>query len=944
MTSEDSTVTPRAFWIICLCMVLALPLFGQHQGKITGVVRDAGSGEPLIGANVLLKGTYYGAATDIEGRYTIININPGDYTLQASMVGYTTVEHTGVKVVAGGTVEINVDMKEAILQLDQEVVVVGERPLFDIQQASSGSRLQSDDIRSAPVINVQEVAAKQVGVTQTAEGIYIRGARSYETSYFIDGVSAKDPLAGTGFGVDVSARSIKELEVITGGIGAEYGSTAGVINVTTQEGGDRLNVYANYKRDNLWFNKKSRSNFNTDVGEISLGGPLVPGLANFFVSANGYFSDDFTKAPAKRLISSIAGGTRFAPREDNRWAAMGKLTLRPMIGQKIQISYRRSLNINQNTRMLQIAGNDVVLQPGYQYAFALEPDNANTYTHDSQLAIFKLTQTISNNAFVDVSLSRLFTRLRADANGRPWRPDSITQELDPASIIALPISYWKYSDFQHVIYVIQGNPYTAGLYNNGGIATLWHDHFADEYTFKADLTYHQSQEHKFRAGLEAKFQEYQWVDINKPWVGAPLIPGDPPRSLGQSFDIWHVWPAQGAMYAEDQITFKGLIAYLGLRFQYWFPGKFADDVMKNPAAIRTPDNPAGIIPPEYANEYNTQTFSLGGRRWKGRLLPRIRVSFPVSDNQVLYFNYGHAVEWPNAYQVYSGLDLTRQDRSYLARIGNPALNPETTVEYEIGLRNQFSTDDVFTLSAYSKDKFDYVVRRYLPEIDRTTYVNEDYARINGVEISYLKRIGRLFSGSAVGSFQVAKGKSNSAEASFFRYSDEETTKEKYLAWDRPFQFRLTGHFRVDEPEGLLGLPFLNQFSVFLQWNYQSGKRYSPYDSVGFDYNTRRVVYREDLTREYQSIGEDWMWADMTIQKWFDVAGTRVTFYVEITNIFDNKNSTIINPLTGRAYELGDPTPFRDPTDPHPTDRGIPPFDPARYLEQRHITGGISVSL
>ncbi|MGH2569104.1 MAG: TonB-dependent receptor, partial [Bacteroidota bacterium] len=143
---------------------------------------------------------------------------------------------------------------------------------------------------------------------------------------------------------------------------------------------------------------------------------------------------------------------------------------------------------------------------------------------------------------------------------------------------------------------------------------------------------------------------------------------------------------------------------------------------------------------------------------------------------------------------------------------------------------------------------------------------------------------------------------------------------------------------------LFGIALLNRMSVYLQWNYQSGKRYTPYDSAGFDFNTQRTVYREDLSREYQSVGEPWFWADLTFQKWFEVSKTRVTFFIEVTNLFNNKNSTIINPITGRAYELGDPTPFRDPTDPHPTDRGIPPFDPARYLEQGHIVAGFSVSL
>jgi len=853
-------------------------------------------------------------------------------------------QQTGVKITPGVTLVIDIGMTEAVLQLDKEVVIVGERPLFDIEQASSAQTIQSDEIQAAPVLNAQQVAARQVGVIQTAEGLYVRGGRTYETGYYIDGVSAKDPLAGTGFGVDVNASSIQEMEVITGGIGAEYGAASGVVNVTTMEGTDEFRASAVYKRDNLGFNTTDPSNFNTDIGELTLSGPIVPGVATFFGSVTTYFSDEFTRAPANQLTSSTVGGARYAPRQDNRWSGMLKFSVRPFVGNKVQVSYRRSLNINQNTRMLQIGGNDVVLAPGYQYPFALQPDNANTYTHDSHLGYLKITQTLGTDAFVDFQVSRLYTNLRSDANGRPWRPDSITQELNAASIITWPISYWQYSDFDSLIYVIQGDPYTAGLYNNGGIAPLWHDHFADEYTLKLDVTYFPSQVHRLRAGLEAKFQEYQWIDISRPWVGAPLKPGDPPRSLGSSFDIWHVWPAQGALYAQDQISFKGLIAYLGLRFQYWFPGKFVDDVMTDPAAIKTADNPQGIIAPSFQQQYVEESYRLGNRYWKGRLLPRIRVSFPVSDNQVLYFNYGHSISWPNAYQVYSGLDLKRQDRSYLSRVGNPALRPETTVEYEIGLRNQFSTNDVFTLSAFSRDKFDYVVRRYLAEIDKSTYVNEDYARINGIEVSYIKRIGRWFTGSAGGSYQVAKGKSNSAEASFYRYSDEETTKEKFLAWDRPYQLKFSGNFVIDDGEGLFGIEVLDQMRLYMQWNFQSGKRYTPYDSVGIDNTTNRVAYREDLSQEYQLIGESWNWLDLTFQKWFTIGPTRLTLFLEVTNLLNAKNSTIINPLTGRAYELGDPTPFRDPTDPHPTDRGIPPFDPARYLEQRHIVAGVSITL
>jgi hypothetical protein len=66
------------------------------------------------------------------------------------------------------------------------------------------------------------------------------GGRVYETQYVIEGVNAQDPLAGTGFGVEVSQVAIEEMEVITGGVDAEYGDgTSGVVAVRLREGGDK---------------------------------------------------------------------------------------------------------------------------------------------------------------------------------------------------------------------------------------------------------------------------------------------------------------------------------------------------------------------------------------------------------------------------------------------------------------------------------------------------------------------------------------------------------------------------------------------------------------------------------------------------------------------------------------------------------------------------------
>ncbi len=93
-----------------------------------------------------------------------------------------------------------------------------------------------------------------------------------------------------------------------------------------------------------------------------------------------------------------------------------------------------------------------------------------------------------------------------------------------------------------------------------------------------------------------------------------------------------------------------------------------------------------------------------GRRFKARLSPRLGISHPVSDNQTLFFSYGHFSKWPNPQFVYAKLNPLNAQSSF-QKFGNPDLNPETTVAYELGLKTQFSNDDV--LNSYS------ILQRYI---------------------------------------------------------------------------------------------------------------------------------------------------------------------------------------------------------------------------------------
>ncbi len=940
---------------LLVALLLCGSSFGQTAGKgrIEGTVADSKTNEGLPGVNVVVKGTYYGASSNVDGLAKIENVNPGSYTIEVSLLGYKVVQFTNIKVEAGQTTRLTAKMEETVLALDKEIVVIGEKPMFDIEETASKRSVGQQDIQAAALTKVENIVALQPGVVFSDNEIHIRGGRTHEAALLLDGVSIQDPLAGTGFGLQVSPASIQDVEVITGGYNAEYGqATSGIINITTREGSEKYSGSISYKVDHFGLNKNSRSNWNTDNFDVSLSGPEpitssllpalgieFPGKLSFFGTLFGKRSDDYTRwvqvagadgrptgyqvrAP-NGLFSSIfpsGGGSSFSPRRNNEYSGLLKLTYKPTGTIKVSYTFNESVVINQNTQTIQATLDRVEPNPGYQYLFQFIPDSANTFTQRSIQHAVAWTHTLNKEMFYDIRLSRYTAHVRGDANGKDFSAYN-----EPQDIVTFPIQY--YNRGRDTVGVIPGD----GFYDIGA-PNSYRDQFATEYTFKFDLTNYFSEKNKFKAGVEMRFQELQMVDIFKPWV----------KPQGFDNDIYNVHPALGAIYAQDNITLKGMILNFGLRLDYWMPGKYVDDIAKDTSS-------ALIVSPGLRKEYLNNTFSLFGRRVKARISPRLGISHPISDNQTLFFSYGHFSKFPRPQYVYSKLNRTSV-RANTAAVGNPDLNPETTVAYELGIRNQLSGNDVLTVTAYYKDIFDYITEKTVRRLSGvgglqfySTNLNSDYARTRGIEVEYKKRIGNWFRGSVSGSYSVATGKSSSPSESAVRLQqgEPENIKEQFLIWDRPLQLSANLNFSVakDEPLFGFGAGILDDYNLYIRFFYQSGKRYTPQRLVGNNATTGRPEYITDLDRINDETGAYWFYVDLNFEKYFDLGFAKLIAAVEVQNLFDNKNSQVINPVTGRAYEYGDPTPsgYNDPLYPQLTGSVSPyPYDPARYKEPRTI--------
>ena len=125
----------------------------------------------------------------MEGEYRIDNISPGSYDIEVSMIGYKVILKTGVEIKKNQAVTIDFNIEETVLSFGEDVVVLGKKPLFDIDETASVSRVRKEDIETKVVSSVEDILSEQIGVTTQANAIHIRGGRIDERLFVVGGFS-----------------------------------------------------------------------------------------------------------------------------------------------------------------------------------------------------------------------------------------------------------------------------------------------------------------------------------------------------------------------------------------------------------------------------------------------------------------------------------------------------------------------------------------------------------------------------------------------------------------------------------------------------------------------------------------------------------------------------------------------------------------------------------
>ncbi|MCP5062999.1 MAG: TonB-dependent receptor [Ignavibacteriae bacterium] len=831
--------------ILFLIVLSSLNLFAGETGKISGYIIDKSTGEALIGANVIIDGTYLGAAADIDGYYFIINITPGKHKMIVSSIGYNKTIIQDIIVNVDRTTKIDVELSSESIMLEEEVVVTAKKPLITKDLTSSSSTVSADEITMMPVENMHQVVNIQAGVVDG----HFRGGRGGEVSYLVDGISVNDAYDG-GVSIEVENNSIRQLEVISGTFNAEYGNAmSGVVNIITKDAGQSYSGSATaylgkyYSVNNeIYQNLDDPTSATSADVQFSFDGPtkLVKNLG-FFVSGR-YVNDDGLYY-GKRVYN-MTDFLPFLPTGDNEFVPMssgsrksvnGKLTYQ---GQNWKASWNTIYDDNENIY--------------YDHGFSWAPDGLMNHFRNNLLNSIQLSFIPNQSSFASLKLAYNMS----DYEGYLYEDEFDKNYLDPK----------------------QGIPNSNYTFRQGGQQTSRYDRHT--YTSIAQLAFESqiAKEHKIKIGIEGT--SYEIFNHGKDIVN--LTEGELDdfgqeiftlgyRNLGTPGNqFYEANPFSVASYIQDKMEYDIMIVNLGVRFDYFNANTTMPVDLRNPYQ-KTPN-------PNFPGAGENVDVEA-----KYQVSPRLGLSFPISDQGAIHFSYGHFFQMPTMQYLYQNNDYIIDQSQLNSVTGNPNLEAQKTVKYELGLQQVIFPNVALDLSVYYSDIRNLLATEIISTYEGFKYArftNQDYANVTGVIASLDKRFADYFSLKVDYTLQIAEGNS-SDPMSVFNDTKGSVEPEKVvvpLDWDQRHTVNLTAN--VGQP---------GDWIVGIIARYGSG---TPF--------TEDIVLSNSVRFENGGRKPSTFYFDLKADKNFNFLGIDWHAILLVYNLFDIHNEVGVYSTTGRA--------------------------------------------
>jgi len=911
--------------VVPVLLGLNISILAGTTGKITGKVTDKANGQPLPGVNVILVGTQMGASTDANGNYVILNVPAGRYSVKFSMVGYTSVVVKDVRVAIDLTTRVNASLSSAVIQ-GKEVIVVARKPIIRKDVSNSMMNIESETIESLPIKNVNSVLTLQAGIEMGSRGIVVRGGGPNQTIFMVDGLSQNDERSNIPYAA-VSLSAVKEIQIQTGGFSAEYGNLrSGLVNIITKEGNaskysatinvqyapaapkhfgispyDKFSYFNRPYEDPavMWtgtnngawdsYTQQQYPHFDgwNAVSEATLkddnpNNDLTPSAAKRIyewqhrrqgdIKKPDYVLDMGFGGPVPFLYEYL-GKLRFYAsyyRERNMFVfplsrdSYDESQMRLKVNSDISKSLKLVLTglygeIHSVSPYNWSVPTGRVLKTVYDVASLLNSSSGNAMLYMpgyfSPTSIyrtmfgFKLTHVLSPKTFYNVKFEHLINRyktyqteLRDTTKKYEPVPGYFTDEA--------PFGYWGYS--------VSG---IDGMIM-GGWMNLGRDRSVNSTTsFRFDITSQITQRHQVKSGIEFVYNDYN-IDAGT---------YSPSMSTWTRSQVYRLFPLRFSAYVQDKMEFEGFIMNAGLRAEYsdpntdWYELKEYDKYFS-----------AG-----YGNKIETD---LPKEKVAGKwyVSPRLGVAHPITEKSKLYFNYGHFLSEPASSYRFR---IQRESNGLVTYIGNPAMELERTVAYELGYSQNLLDYFLLNIAAYYKDVTNQPGWVYYQNLNSTVQyykaTNNNYADIRGFEITLSKIRGKWVKGFINYTYDV----STSGYFGVTRYYEDPVEQRDFLKLNpyqskphpRPYARANLQFFTPERFGPKLGgvYPFGSvTLNILADWKTGAYETYNPHQIPGVVDNVQWV---------------DWYNVNMRLAKDFNLGKFNLRFYVDITNVFNTKH-------------------------------------------------------
>ena len=912
---------------------LFLLLFAQltaagPTGKISGRVTDSKSGDGIPGVNIVVVGTNMGAASNLDGEYTILNIPPGTYELRATAIGYGPVNVKNVTVSIDLTTSIAMKMGETVVELKDEVIITATKPLVQKDLTASTSVVGSDEIQSLPVTEVSEVLNLQAGYVNG----HVRGGRSGEVAYWIDGVPVTDVYDG-GTVVDINKNQVQELQLISGAFNAEYGQAlSGVVNIATKDGDNRIRgsigsyigSYASTHNE-IFSGISSVKPLSIQNYDAMFSGPVLSDKVFFVINGRyndfgGWLNGERRYNPAN--IAYIDSAGNFIPSRDPATGLGDNSVVSMNASRKYYGQGKLSMRVTSDIKLWYQFIYDDVRYQDYNRFYTYNPDGNPTNNRIGQTHLLQATHLLSNSTFYTVGFSLFKKNFKR----------AVFDDMHDARYVHPNLS-------------IQITPYS---YSTGGMDM---SHFERETTTmagKMDFTSQVTQQHLIKAGIQFSGHDLYFNNITlipvdaqsqfDPLKDSPFIQTRVLDASSIYHDEYTRKPIEFAVYAQDKMEFDNLIVNLGVRFDYFSPdGK----------VLRDPTDPSIYNPIKPANRFHDlngngtqddgetdvtvaerETYWYQDATVKYQVSPRFGAAFPITDRGVLHFSYGHFFQLPRFEFLYTNpFFKLGSGTGNQGTVGNADLKPEKTINAELGLQQQLTDDISLDVTAYIRDTRDLAGTRaeqitiFGGSATYSRIVNSDFAFTRGLVLSLNKRFEGGLSAALDYTFQILKGTASdiyAAQQAAAR-GDLPEVQMTYLDWDQ--------RHTINGSVSYTG----SSFGGSLVFQYGSGMPYTPRRSADI---TSLITNSQNKPSTLNM--------DLRLYKNFRLGFTTLNLFLRVFNIFDVMNELGVFDDTGRSGYTTDLARIKGQNSPEYVNSLTEWFtNPTFYSEPRRIELGAS---